>query len=113
MMSHKISFKGVIWKLSLNYPFYPFLSGALFSDCTISSYLPIQVDDMKDESLSAVIEDITPPTGMELCNTQIFPGYPQHSMMYNLQVSRRYNPPSLSLSPVPLSAPNGMEFSYL
>lgn len=46
----------------------------------------LQVDDMKDESLSAVIEDITPPTGMELCNTQIFPGYPQHSMMYNLQM---------------------------
>ena len=67
---------------------------------------------MKDESLSAVIEDITPPTGMELCNTQIFPGYPQHSMMYNLQVSRRYNPPSLSLSLLSLSQPQ-MGWSFL
>ena len=48
-----------------------------------------QVDDMKDESLSAVLEDITSPPGMELCNTQTFPGYSQHSMIYNLQVGRR------------------------
>ena len=36
MMGHNISFKRVIWKiipkLSLNYPFHPFLSGALLYD---------------------------------------------------------------------------------
>ena len=42
-----------------------------------------------------------------LCNTQKFPGYLQHFMMYNSQVSRRYNP--LCLSPVPLPALTGME----
>ena len=45
-----------------------------------------QVDDMKDESLSAVLEDIVVPPGMELCNTQTFPGYSQHSMILNIQV---------------------------
>ena len=29
MMGHNTCFKGVIWKLPLNYLFYPFLSGAL------------------------------------------------------------------------------------
>ena len=29
MMGHNIQFEGIIWKLSLNYPFYPFLSRAL------------------------------------------------------------------------------------
>ena len=41
---------------------------------------------MKDESLSAVLEDIVVPPGMELCNTQTFPGYSQHSMILNIQV---------------------------
>ena len=41
---------------------------------------------MKDESLSAVLEDIIVPPGMELCNTQTFPGYSQHSMILNIQV---------------------------
>ena len=46
----------------------------------------LQVDDMKDESLSAILADIAPPSGMELCNTQTFPGYSQHSMLYGLQM---------------------------
>ena len=29
MMGHNIHFKGIIWKINQNYPFYPFLYGAL------------------------------------------------------------------------------------
>ena len=29
MMTHNIRFKAAIWKIALNYPVYPFLSGAL------------------------------------------------------------------------------------
>ena len=46
----------------------------------------LQVDDMKDESLSAMLGDITPPTGMEMCNTQTFPGFSQHAMLCSLQM---------------------------
>ena len=33
MMGHNIHFEGLYGKLSLNYPFYPILSGALMTFC--------------------------------------------------------------------------------
>ena len=68
MKGHNIHFKGVIWKLSLNYPFYPFLSGAL-SPFGISC-LPIS-DEYETMCLGTVeLQWLKHLSNMKICSRQ-------------------------------------------
>ena len=49
MMGHNIHFKGEIWKLSVNYPFYPFY----LEHCGVSTVFCMkQVADHEKDALS-------------------------------------------------------------
>ncbi|BFZ15978.1 hypothetical protein BsWGS_19017 [Bradybaena similaris] len=57
------------------------------------------IDDLKDDTVSLILQDVIPPEGYEMCNTQTPPGIPPDRITANLQmftqmVRVRYQPTS-------------------
>ncbi|KAL4225070.1 C2 domain-containing protein 5 [Mactra antiquata] len=46
----------------------------------------LEVDDTKDETVQAMLHDTPKPLGMELCNTETYPGIPNRALSHNLQM---------------------------
>jgi len=73
---------------------------------TDKSTFVLMIDDLKDESVSMIIDDFVPPEGFDMCNTQRPPGLTSDRLTGNLQmftqmVQIRYHP----------SHNSGLEFS--
>ena len=46
----------------------------------------LQVDDTRDETIAAMLQDAQHPVGMDICNTQMYPGLPRAAFVHTVQV---------------------------